>query len=92
MKEMFVRKLIFITNNPIPKTQKNASAFFRVRDVEGAVGGTSWNERRNDFCVMSWIFLSEVQRSTEAKRTPKQARRRGLDTRVGKAGTPKLIC
>jgi hypothetical protein len=43
--------------------------------VKGAVGGTSWNERRDDLCVKFWIFLSEVQRSTGAKRTPEQARR-----------------
>ena len=43
--------------------------------MEGAEGGANWNERRDDFCDMGWILLSEVQRSTGAKRTPEQARR-----------------
>ena len=47
----------------------------RIRDVEGAEGGANRNERRDDFCVMVWILLSEVRWSTGAKRTPEQARR-----------------
>ena len=32
--------------------------------MEGAEGGTSWNERCDEYSVMGSILLSEVQRST----------------------------
>ena len=28
-----------------PETQNKTAGFVRIRDVEGAEGGTSWNER-----------------------------------------------
>jgi len=54
--------------------------------VEGAEGGTSWNERRDKFSIMVPNLLSEVQRSTGAKRTPEQAR-----PRAKRGGMPKRM-
>ena len=54
---------------------KNACVF-RIRDVEGGEAGASRNERRDRFSIGWGIGFSEVKRSTGAKRTPEQARRR----------------
>ena len=42
----------------------------RIRDLEGAEGGTSWNERCDKFSLMGPDLLSEVQRSTGAIADP----------------------
>ncbi len=42
----------------------------RVRDLEGAEGGTSWNERRDGCSEIGFFLLSEVQRSTGAIADP----------------------
>ena len=42
----------------------------RVRDLEGAEGGTSWSERRDGCSELGSIWLSEVQRSTGAIADP----------------------
>ena len=52
------------------KTQNKTGGFVRIRDVEGAEGGTSWNERREKFSIMVPNLLSEVQRSTGAIADP----------------------
>ena len=66
------------------------AGFERVRDLKGAVGGASWNERRDESSEMAGTVLSEVQRSTGAKRTPEKPD--GVGGIVGrKAGTPKRM-
>jgi hypothetical protein len=79
---------ILRAQNPIPKpnTQdpKPRMRFFCIRDLEGAEGGTSWNERRDRCSEMGSIWLSEVQRSTGAiadpgkSPTPSEARGNAL--------------
>ena len=59
--------------------------------MEGTEGGANRNERRDDFYVMAWIFLSEVRWSTGAKRTPEQARRRAWIRGLGKPERPKEL-
>ena len=62
----------------------------RVRDLEGAEGGTSWSERRDGCSEMGSIWLSEVQRSTGAIADPgKSPTAAGLDRGLGGAGMPK---
>ena len=38
--------------------------------MEGAEGGTSWNERRDEWSEIGFFLLSEVQRSTGAIADP----------------------
>ena len=62
----------------------------RVRDLEGAEGGTSWNERRDGCSELGCCLLSEVQRSTGAIADPgKSPTAAGLVGGLGGAGTPK---
>ena len=56
--------------NPKPKTHYKTAGFVRVRDLEGAEGGTSWNERRDGCSESGCCLLSEVQRSTGAIADP----------------------
>ena len=75
-----------------PKTQNKTGGFVRIRDLEGAEGGTSWNERRDGCSEMGSIWLSEVQRSTGAIADPgKSPTAAGLETWVDGAGTPKIV-
>jgi hypothetical protein len=62
--------------------------FVRVRDLEGAEGGTSWNERRNRCSEMGSIWLSEVQRSTGAIADPGKSPTAWEESGVGEPECP----
>ena len=76
----------FLEYKILRKTEKFVMHFLRIRDLEGAEGGTSRNERRIGFSEVEGYLLSEVRRSTEAKRTPEKAR-----PRAKRGGMPKIV-
>jgi len=65
------------------------NANLKVRDLEGAEGGTSWSERRDGCSEMGSIWLSEVQRSTGAIADPGKSPTAWVESWGGNAGMPK---
>ena len=61
----------------------------RIRDLEGAEGGTSWNERRDGCSELGCCLLSEVQRSTGAIADPGKSPTAWVESWGGNAGMPK---